>query len=57
MLPPSQDIYTARGSHSLAPVGDDSFMYQDDQYAEYEHVHYEDGQQCAAGGQEEYATC
>ena len=38
-LPTSQDIYTAAGNHSLAPVGDDSYMYQDDQYAEYEHEH------------------
>jgi hypothetical protein len=44
---PSQDIYTAPDSHSLAPVEDDSFGYQDDQYAEYEQ--YEDGQEYGAG--------
>jgi len=48
VMPPQQDIYTTPSSHSLAPVEDDSFDYQDDQYAEYEQ--YEDGQECRGGG-------
>jgi hypothetical protein len=35
LLPHAQDIYTPE-SHSLAPVEDDSYVYQDDQYAEYD---------------------
>jgi len=48
VMPPPQDIYTTPDSHSLAPVEDDSFGYQDDQYAEYEQ--YEDGQEYGGGG-------
>jgi len=33
--PPSQGTYSS-DSHSLAPVEDESYIYQDDQYAEYE---------------------
>jgi len=55
---PSQDIYTAPASHSLAQVEDDSFGYQDDQYAEYDQ--YEDGQEYdgafGAGDQTSYAA-
>jgi len=47
-VPPPQDVYTTPSSHSLAPVEDDSFGYQDDQYAEYEQ--YEDGQEYGGGG-------
>eukprot|EP00092_Neocalanus_flemingeri_P007010 GFUD01007571.1.p1 GENE.GFUD01007571.1~~GFUD01007571.1.p1 ORF type:complete len:367 (-),score=83.46 GFUD01007571.1:1-1062(-) len=47
-MPPSQDTYATPGTHSLAPIEDDSFVYQDDQYAEYEQ--YEDGQEYGGGG-------
>ena len=35
VLPPAP-IYEAACSQSLAPAGDDSYLYQDDQYAEYD---------------------
>jgi len=44
MLQPAatQDLYTTPSNQSLAPVEEDSYGYQDDQYAEYEQ--YDEGQ-------------
>jgi hypothetical protein len=53
-IQPSDDMSSTPNHHSLTPVEDDSYGYQDEQYVEYEQ--YEDGQEyvpgVAEGGQQ-----